>query len=38
MGKVGRKQVETGKFSMGRRNKRLKRVFDEAIAGHVARG
>ena len=32
MGKAGRKQVETGKFSMERRNERLKRVFDEATA------
>jgi len=32
MGKAGRKEVETGKFSIERRKEKLKRIFDEAIA------
>ena len=32
MGKVGRKQIEVGKFSLEKRNEKLKRIFDEAIA------
>jgi glycosyltransferase involved in cell wall biosynthesis len=30
MGKVGRNETETGKFSIEKRNKKLKRIFDEA--------
>lgn len=30
MGTAGRKEIETGKFSIGRRNEKLKRVFEEA--------
>jgi glycosyltransferase involved in cell wall biosynthesis len=32
MGKAGRQEVETGRFSISRRNEQLKRIFDEAIA------
>ena len=32
MGKAGRKEIETGKFSIKRRNEKLKRIFDEATA------
>jgi glycosyltransferase involved in cell wall biosynthesis len=31
MGKDGRKEVEKGKFSLEKRNEKLKRIFDEAI-------
>lgn len=31
MGKAGRREIETGKFSIEKRNKKLKRIFDEAI-------
>jgi len=31
MGIAGRKEIETGKFSIGRRNKKLRKIFDEAI-------
>lgn len=31
MGKAGRQEIETGKFSLDRRNEKLKRIFDEAI-------
>ena len=30
MGKVGRQEIETGKFSIKNRNEKLKRIFDEA--------
>ncbi len=30
MGKAGRQEVEIGKFSLTRRNEKLKRIFDEA--------
>lgn len=33
LGKAGRREVEQGKFSLARVNEKLKRVFDEAIAG-----
>ena len=32
MGKAGRQQVERGKFSIEKRNEKLKRIFDEATA------
>lgn len=32
MGKLGRQQIETGKFSIKKRNEKLKRIFDEATA------
>ena len=32
MGKAGRQEVEQGRFSIKRRNERLKRIFDEATA------
>jgi len=32
MGKAGRKEIEAGKFSIGKRNEKLKRIFDEATA------
>jgi glycosyltransferase involved in cell wall biosynthesis len=32
MGKAGRKQIETGNFSITKRNEKLKRIFDEATA------
>ncbi len=32
MGKVGREQIEVGKFSLQKRNEKLKRIFDEATA------
>ena len=31
MGKAGRKEIETGKFSIAERNKKLARIFKEAI-------
>ncbi|MFX1513991.1 MAG: glycosyltransferase, partial [Promethearchaeota archaeon] len=31
MGKAGRERVEKGKFSLNKRNERLKKIFDEAI-------
>lgn len=31
MGRAARKEIETGKFSIGRRNEKLKEIFDEAI-------
>lgn len=31
MGRVARKKIETGKFSIERRNEKLKEIFDEAI-------
>ena len=31
MGIVGRREIETGKFSIKRRNEKLKKIFDEAI-------
>jgi len=31
MGIAGRREIETGKFSVKRRNKKLKEIFDEAI-------
>ena len=31
MGKTGRGEIETGKFSIDKRNEKLKRVFDEVI-------
>lgn len=33
MGKAGRHEVEHGRFSLARRNEKLKRVLDEAVAG-----
>jgi len=33
MGEAGRYEVERGKFSIQRRNKKLKRIFDEATGG-----
>jgi glycosyltransferase involved in cell wall biosynthesis len=33
MGKAGRQEVETGRFSIKRRNEQLKRIFEEATAG-----
>ena len=30
MGKAGRQEIETGKFSIDERNRKLKRIFDEA--------
>lgn len=30
MGKIGRQEIESGKFSIDKRNKKLKRIFDEA--------
>lgn len=35
MGKAGRWEVEHGKFSIAKRNEKLKRIFDEAIAEGV---
>ncbi len=32
MGRAGRQEIETGKFSIERRNERLKTIFDEATA------
>ena len=32
MGKAGREEIETGKFSIQERNKKLKRIYDEAIS------
>jgi glycosyltransferase involved in cell wall biosynthesis len=32
MGKAGRWEVEQGRFSLKRRNEKLKRIFDEATA------
>ena len=34
MGKAGRWEVEHGKFSIERRNEKLKRIFDEATSGN----
>ncbi|MFC1998982.1 glycosyltransferase family 4 protein [Chloroflexota bacterium] len=31
MGRAGRQEIETGKFSIGERNLKLKKIFDEAI-------
>ena len=31
MGKAGRQEIESGKFSIEKRNEKLKRIFDEAI-------
>ena len=31
MGIAGRREIETGKFSIKRRNEKLKKIFDEAI-------
>jgi len=31
MGRAGRQQIETGKFSIKKRNEKLKRIFDEAL-------
>lgn len=33
MGKAGRQQIEKGKFSIDERNRRLKKIFDEATLG-----
>jgi len=33
LGKAGRAEVEQGRFSLKRRNDKLKQIFDEAIAG-----
>jgi glycosyltransferase involved in cell wall biosynthesis len=33
MGKMGRWEVEQGKFSISQRNDKLKRIFDEATSG-----
>jgi len=33
MGKAGRWEVEEGKFSIKKRNEKLKRIFDEALGG-----
>ena len=33
MGKAGRQEIETGKFSIEKRNEKLKEVFDEATEG-----
>ena len=35
MGRAGRQEIETGKFSIKKRNKKLKRIFDEAIGDAV---
>jgi len=32
MGKAGRKEIEEGRFSIRRRNKKLRKIFDEAIS------
>lgn len=32
MGRAGRKEIETGKFSIEKRNEKLKRIFDEATS------
>ena len=37
MGKTARHQVEEGRFSIRRRNEKLKRIFDEAIADGAGR-
>ena len=29
MGRAGRQEIETGKFSIEKRNEKLKRIFDE---------
>jgi glycosyltransferase involved in cell wall biosynthesis len=34
MGKAGREEVEHGRFSIGNRNEKLKRIFDEAASKH----
>ena len=34
MGKAGRREVEHGKFSIQKRNEKLKRIFDEATSGN----
>lgn len=33
MGKAGRQEIESGKFSIETRNKKLKKIFDEATGG-----
>ncbi len=33
MGRAGREEIENGKFSLEKRNERLKRIFDEAVGG-----
>ena len=33
MGKAGRREIEKGKFSIEKRNRRLKKIFDEATLG-----
>lgn len=33
MGKAGRQEIETGRFSIEKRNEKLKRIFDEATGG-----
>ena len=30
MGKAGRQEIETGKFSLEKRNERLRKIFDKA--------
>jgi hypothetical protein len=37
LGKTARWEVESGKFSLARTNEKLGRIFDEAIAGEVAK-
>jgi len=32
MGRAGREEVETGKFSLEKRNNKLKRIFDDALS------
>ena len=33
MGRAGRQEIETGRFSIEKRNEKLKRIFDEATGG-----
>lgn len=35
MGKAGRQEIDTGKFSIEKRNEKLKRIFDKAIGDAV---
>jgi glycosyltransferase involved in cell wall biosynthesis len=35
MGRAGRWEVEQGKFSIEKRNEKLKRIFDEATAESI---
>lgn len=32
LGRAGRKEIETGKFAIEKKNEKLKRIFDEATS------